>query len=121
MNQFQLENLDLYNGLSLLEFLFPKNPSLKPYQSEQSIYGKKKSNIWSTLILLYLYSLASPVHIVGGSHPQMAQPSKVLNLFPRPSGTEGLVLDHMGSLAGNREDPKSYPLAPKSGMTPPSY
>uniref|UniRef100_A0A8D3A7N1 SCY1-like, kinase-like 3 n=1 Tax=Scophthalmus maximus TaxID=52904 RepID=A0A8D3A7N1_SCOMX len=32
----------------------------------------------------------SPVHVVGGSQPQLAQPSKVLNLFSRPSGTEDL-------------------------------
>ncbi|XP_024134056.1 protein-associating with the carboxyl-terminal domain of ezrin isoform X2 [Oryzias melastigma] len=30
----------------------------------------------------------SPVHIVGDSHPQMAQPSKALHLFPRPSEAE---------------------------------
>lgn len=59
----------------------------------------------------------SPVHIVGGSHPQMAQPSKVLNLFPRPPGTEGLVLGHMGSLAGSKETPGSYPLSPKSEVS----
>ncbi|XP_029284941.1 protein-associating with the carboxyl-terminal domain of ezrin [Cottoperca gobio] len=56
----------------------------------------------------------SPVHIVGGSHPQMAQPSKVLNLFPRPTGTEGPVLGHMGS----EETPKSYP-PPKSDVSRP--
>ncbi|KAM7410029.1 hypothetical protein PAMA_001478 [Pampus argenteus] len=55
----------------------------------------------------------SPVHIVGSSHPQMAQPSKVLNLFPRPSGTEGLVLGNMGSVVATR----SYPLAPKSDVS----
>ncbi|XP_069551172.1 protein-associating with the carboxyl-terminal domain of ezrin [Brachyistius frenatus] len=48
----------------------------------------------------------SPVHIVGGSHPQMAQPSKVLNLFPRPTGNDGSVLGHMGSIAGTRETPR---------------
>ncbi|CAN9500481.1 unnamed protein product [Ophioblennius macclurei] len=48
----------------------------------------------------------SPVHIVGASHPQMAQPSKVLTLFPRPTGTEGLVLGHMGSLVNAREKPR---------------
>ncbi|XP_028259962.1 protein-associating with the carboxyl-terminal domain of ezrin [Parambassis ranga] len=49
----------------------------------------------------------SPIHIVGGSYPHVAQPSKVLNLFPRPSGTEDLVLDHMGSLAGTQETPRA--------------
>lgn len=61
----------------------------------------------------YVFPLASPVHIVGGSHPQVAQPSKVLSLFPRPSGNEGLVPSHMGSLAG-----ANYPTATKSGMNP---
>lgn len=64
--------------------------------------------------VLYVFSLASPVHIVGGSHPQMAQPSKVLSLFPRPSGDEGLVLSHMGSLASGKE---GYPMASKSGTS----
>lgn len=62
--------------------------------------------------VLNVFPLASPVHIVGGSHPQMAQPSKVLSLFPRPSGDEGLVLSHIGSLASGKED---YPVASKSG------
>lgn len=65
----------------------------------------------------FAFSLASPVHIVGVSHPQIAQPSKVLSLFPRPVGTEGLVLGHMGNLAGGKETPRSYPVASKSGMT----
>lgn len=65
--------------------------------------------------VLNVFPLASPVHIVGGSHPQMAQPSKVLSLFPRPSGDESLVLSHMGNLASGKE---SYPTASKSGMNP---
>ncbi|KAJ3599251.1 hypothetical protein NHX12_033214 [Muraenolepis orangiensis] len=31
----------------------------------------------------------SPVHIVGGPHPQIAQPSKVLNLFPKTTARSG--------------------------------
>lgn len=62
--------------------------------------------------------LASPVHVVGGSHPQMAQPSKVMNLLPRPLDNEGLILDHIGSLASSKETPESYPAASKSGMNP---
>lgn len=46
----------------------------------------------------------------------MAQPSKVLSLFPRPSGDEGLVLSHMGSLASGKE---GYPMASKSGTNLP--
>lgn len=63
----------------------------------------------------YVFPLASPVHIVGGSHPQIAQPSKVLSLFPRPLGNEGLVLSHIGSLANAKDN---YPTATKSGMNP---
>lgn len=68
-----------------------------------------------------LFPLASPVHIVGGSHPQMAQPSKALNLFPRPLSNEGLVLSHMGSLADDKETPKSYTMTCKSGTNPLPY
>ncbi|KAK6313684.1 hypothetical protein J4Q44_G00151430 [Coregonus suidteri] len=59
----------------------------------------------------------SPVHIVGGSHPQMAQPSKVLSLFPKPVAVRGgLVLGNIDSLQA-RETPRIYPLAPKSGSS----
>lgn len=58
--------------------------------------------------------LASPVHIVGGSHPQIEQPSKVLNVFPRPSGTEDLVLGDIDMLPGHA---RKHPLPPKSGTT----
>lgn len=71
------------------------------------------------MIFLYFPYSASPVHIVGSSHPQLAQPSKVLNLFPRPSGTEGLVLGNLDSLVASKETTKNYPLTPKSGKTHP--
>ncbi|XP_029004213.1 protein-associating with the carboxyl-terminal domain of ezrin [Betta splendens] len=59
----------------------------------------------------------SPVHIVGNSHPQLAQPSKVLNLFPRPPDNEDLVLSDIGSIAGTRESPGTFPLQIKSDAT----
>lgn len=59
----------------------------------------------------------SPVHIVGGSHPQIAQPSKVLNLFPRPSGNEDLVLGNMDSLSSNKETSRNYSLESKSDIS----
>lgn len=73
------------------------------------------------LILKCFSPLASPVHIVGGSHPQMAQPSKALNMFPRPLTNEGLVLSHMSSLTDGKEPLKSYTMAFKSGMNPLLY
>ncbi|KAF3834861.1 hypothetical protein F7725_027419 [Dissostichus mawsoni] len=51
---------------------------------------------------------ASPVHIFGGFHPQLAQPSKVLNLFPRPTGTEGPVLGHIGNLKACEAEVESF-------------
>ncbi|XP_076009070.1 protein-associating with the carboxyl-terminal domain of ezrin [Genypterus blacodes] len=59
----------------------------------------------------------SPVHIVGGSHPQMEQPSKVLNVFPRPSGTEDLVLGDIDTLPGSRENTRNHPLPPRSAVS----
>lgn len=53
-----------------------------------------------TIVILSLF-IDSPIHIVGGCHPQIAQPSKVLSLFPKHSGDE--------------ESSKSYSLASKSG------
>ncbi|KAL6107842.1 scyl3 [Pungitius sinensis] len=62
----------------------------------------------------------SPVHIVEGPHPRVAQPSKVLNLLPRPTVTEGLVLGHMGSSGGRVETPQTYPLPIKSDVGRPT-
>ncbi|XP_061744486.1 protein-associating with the carboxyl-terminal domain of ezrin [Nerophis ophidion] len=54
----------------------------------------------------------SPIHIVGDSHPQMAQPSKVLNLFPRAPGTGNLIKSNTGSFLGKI----NYQLEPKLGI-----
>ncbi|KAM9385015.1 protein-associating with the carboxyl-terminal domain of ezrin isoform 2-T2 [Pholidichthys leucotaenia] len=52
----------------------------------------------------------SPVHIVGAPHPQMAQPSKVLNLFPRPPETDSLVLSHIENLGSTKTPRDIAPL-----------
>lgn len=62
----------------------------------------------------HLFFLASPIHVVGGSHPQMVQPSKVLSLLPRPSGNQGLVLSHLGTM----DEKHGNPIASEPGMNP---
>ncbi|XP_015251803.1 PREDICTED: protein-associating with the carboxyl-terminal domain of ezrin [Cyprinodon variegatus] len=51
----------------------------------------------------------SPSHIVGSSKSQMIQPSKVLNMFPKTSGTEGSVLSQIGNLTDTQEKPRIAP------------
>ncbi|XP_060889152.1 protein-associating with the carboxyl-terminal domain of ezrin [Labrus mixtus] len=95
---------------------------LVPLLGAQVVVGGERSKVFKRTKPNFTKSTevtpeTSPVHIVGGDHPQMAQPSKVLNLFPRPSGTEGLALGPIGDLVGSKEAPKSYPSAPNSAVS----
>nr|XP_020462671.1 protein-associating with the carboxyl-terminal domain of ezrin [Monopterus albus]XP_020462672.1 protein-associating with the carboxyl-terminal domain of ezrin [Monopterus albus] len=95
---------------------------LVPLLGAQVVVGGERTKVFKRTTPSFTKSTevtpeTSPVHIVGVSQPQLAQPSKVLNLFARSSETKGLVLNNMNSLASNRETPRSYPLVTKPDIS----
>lgn len=62
-------------------------------------------------------SAASPVHIVGPSHPHISQPPKVLNLFPKGSETKKVVLENMYSLQATEKKAGQLTIAERAGMS----
>ncbi|XP_041647577.1 protein-associating with the carboxyl-terminal domain of ezrin isoform X2 [Cheilinus undulatus] len=92
---------------------------LVPLLGAQVVVGGERSKVFKRTTPNFTRSTevtpeTSPVHIVGGSHPQMAQPSKGLNLFPRPTQPEGLDLDGSRQLSlplnGFHQDRRVAPL-----------
>lgn len=95
---------------------------LVPLLGAQVVVGGERTKVFKRTTPNFTRSTdvtpeTSPVHIVGSSHPQMAQPAKVLSLFSKPVGTGGLIVGNMASLQGSRDTPRNYPLAPKSAVS----
>ncbi|XP_017262722.1 protein-associating with the carboxyl-terminal domain of ezrin [Kryptolebias marmoratus] len=92
---------------------------LVPLLGAQVVVGGERTKVFKRTTPSFTKSTevtpeTSPVHIVGSAHLQMAQPAKALNFFPRPSGTEGLVLGHMDNLASSQQKPRV--IAPTSDV-----
>lgn len=72
-------------------------------------------NLENVLKALHLpFPLASPARIMGGTHPQVAQPSKLL--FPKPPVDESFLLNHLDTLMTEREAQKDHTVTSKSSM-----
>uniref|UniRef100_A0AAX7STG1 Protein kinase domain-containing protein n=1 Tax=Astatotilapia calliptera TaxID=8154 RepID=A0AAX7STG1_ASTCA len=95
---------------------------LVPLLGAQVVVGGERTKVFKCTTPNFTKSTevtpeTSPVHIVGSFHPQMAQPSKVLNLFPRPSGTEDVSRKMSLPLNGFHQDSEMDQLSSSPEQT----
>uniref|UniRef100_A0A674NZE0 SCY1-like, kinase-like 3 n=1 Tax=Takifugu rubripes TaxID=31033 RepID=A0A674NZE0_TAKRU len=92
---------------------------LVPLLGAQVVVGGERSKVFKRTTPNFTKSTevtpeTSPAHIIGGTHPQVAQPSKIL--FPKPPVEESFVLNHLGTLRTGREAKKDYLVTSKSDI-----
>ncbi|CAL8307881.1 unnamed protein product [Lota lota] len=97
---------------------------LVPLLGAQVVVGGERTKVFKRTTPNFTKSTevtpeTSPVHIVGAPHPQIAQPSKVLNLLPKTTSVRGLVPGDLSRLHDGRESHSSYPNPAQSTMSLP--
>ncbi|XP_061635990.1 protein-associating with the carboxyl-terminal domain of ezrin [Phyllopteryx taeniolatus] len=96
---------------------------LVPLLGAQVVVGGERTKVFKRTTPKFTRSAeatpeTSPVHIIGGSYPQIEQPSKVLNLFPRPP--EDLLQGNARRFWGKSDSSRNYRLEPTSGISKPT-
>ncbi|XP_061681444.1 protein-associating with the carboxyl-terminal domain of ezrin [Syngnathoides biaculeatus] len=96
---------------------------LVPLLGAQVVVGGERTKVFKRTTPKFTRSAEatpemSPVHIIGGSYPLIEQPSKVLNLFPRPP--EDLVQGNSGRFWGKSDISTNCKLEPTSGISKPT-